>query len=208
MPLNRRRAVASGAVELLRTPRLQLRRWRAEDLVAFSAIYSRDEVMRWLGPHPRRALATVAEAEARLQHWHRREAALVPPLGLWALVPRDGTGDQIADRPSSRAGDEPVGTILLMPLLEDGRATTEVEIGWHLHPDHQGRGLATEGARAVLERAAEAGTGDVLALTDLDNAESQAVATRLGMSDEGTTSRWFGLTTRQYRWRPPGRVSG
>ena len=26
-----------------------------------------------------------------------------------------------------------------------------------------------------------------------------AVAARLGMSDEGTTDRWFGLTTRQFR---------
>lgn len=40
---------------------------------------------------------------------------------------------------------------------------------------------------------------EVLALTDLDNTPSQAVATRLGMRDEGTTGRWFGLTTRQYR---------
>jgi len=39
----------------------------------------------------------------------------------------------------------------------------------------------------------------VLALTDLDNAPSQAVAARLGMRDEGTTHRWFGLTSRQFR---------
>ena len=44
-----------------------------------------------------------------------------------------------------------------------------------------------------------AGIGQVLALTDLDNVRSQAVAARLGMSDEGTTDRWFGLTARQFR---------
>ena len=38
-----------------------------------------------------------------------------------------------------------------------------------------------------------------LALTDLDNVRSQAVAARLGMSDEATTDRWFGLTARQFR---------
>ncbi len=187
-------------MELLRTPRLLLRRWRAEDLAAFHAIYSRDEVMRWLGPHPRRALRTLPEAEARLQHWHRREADLEPPLGLWALVP-------LPDEPGG-SGDEPVGTILLMPLLEHGSAGTEVEIGWHLHPDHQGRGLVTEAARGLLDLAAGAGFGEVLALTDLDNAASQAVAGRLGMRDEGTTGRWFGLTTRQYRWRRPDRAPG
>ena len=47
--------------------------------------------------------------------------------------------------------------------------------------------------------AATAGIGQVLALTDLDNVRSQAVAARLGMSDEGTTDRWFGLTARQFR---------
>jgi len=39
----------------------------------------------------------------------------------------------------------------------------------------------------------------VLALTDLDNVRSQAVAARLDMRDEGTTDRWFGLTARQFR---------
>ena len=39
----------------------------------------------------------------------------------------------------------------------------------------------------------------MLALTDLDNVRSQAVAARLGMRDEGTTDRWFGLTARQFR---------
>ncbi len=184
-------------MELLRTPRLLLRRWREEDLVAFHAVYSRDEVMRWLGPHPRRALRTQAEAAARLAHWHTREAGLDPPMGLWALVPLDHPTQH-------RARAEPVGTILLLPLLEDGRTTSEVEVGWHLHPDHQGRGLVTEAARAVLDGAAGAGTTEVLALTDPDNVASQAVAGRLGMRDEGTTDRWFGLTTRQYRWRAPG----
>jgi hypothetical protein len=82
-------------------------------------------------------------------------------------------------------------------------------LAWHRHlvtvpavrrGDQQGRGLATEAAGAVLAVAAEAGIGQVLALTDLDNIRSQAVATRLGMRDEGTNERWFGLTTRQFRY--------
>jgi RimJ/RimL family protein N-acetyltransferase len=43
-------------VELARTGRLLLRRWEEHDLPAFFDLYSRDEVTRWLGPHPRRAL--------------------------------------------------------------------------------------------------------------------------------------------------------
>jgi len=74
-----------------------------------------------------------------------------------------------------------------------------IEVGWHLHPQHQGRGLATEAATAILAAAAKAGMEQVLALTDLDNSASQAVAARLGMRDEGITQRWFGLTSRQFR---------
>ena len=59
--------------------------------------------------------------------------------------------------------------------------------------------MATEAARAVLAVAAEAGIDQVLAITDMDNAASQRVAERLGMTDEGVTGRWFGLTARQYR---------
>jgi RimJ/RimL family protein N-acetyltransferase len=145
--------------------------------------------MRWLGPHPRRALATPDEARDRLARWQVSEQELQPPFGRWAIVPlMPGTG------PGS-----PVGSLLLLPLADASGPTGLVEVGWHLHPDHQGRGLATEAATAVLAAAAAAGIGQVLALTDLDNAASQAVASRLGMRDEGTTGRWFGLTTRQYR---------
>jgi hypothetical protein len=40
-------------MELLRTRRLLLRSWEDSDLLAFFDVYSREDVMRWLGPHPR-----------------------------------------------------------------------------------------------------------------------------------------------------------
>jgi RimJ/RimL family protein N-acetyltransferase len=172
-------------VDLLRTDRLALRHWEDSDLPAFFDLYSREEVMRWLGPHPRRALASEQEAREGLRRWQAGGQDLDPPLGRWAIVP--------AEQPA------PAGTILLLPLTDASGPTGLVEVGWHLHPRHQGQGLATEAAEAILAAAASAGIEQVLALTDLDNVRSQAVATRLGMRDEGTTSRWFGLTTRQYR---------
>ena len=168
-------------MELLRTRRLLLRAWSADDLDAYHDVYSRWEVMRWLGPHPRRAVADLEEARERLGRWCARHAAETPPFGLWAIVPHD-------------AG-MPVGTVLLLPLRDGDGPTDEIEVGWHLHPDHQGRGLVTEAARALLGIAA---LPRVLALTDPDNTRSQAVADRLGMADEGLTDRWFGLTTRQF----------
>jgi RimJ/RimL family protein N-acetyltransferase len=176
-------------VELLRTDRLLLRNWNEPDLPAFFGLYSREDVMRWLGPHPRRPLATREEARDRLRRWQAREDGLPAPLGLWAMVP-------LAAGPEP---GEPVGTLLLLPLSDADGPTGLVEVGWHLHPSHQGRGLATEAARAVLAMAVQAGIDQVLALTDLDNVASQRVAARLGLRDEGVTDRWFGLTTRQYR---------
>lgn len=179
-------------MELLRTPRVLLRRWQEDDLPAYFDIYSRDEVMRWLGPHPRRALTDLHEAGERLRRWHEREANLAVPYGFWALVPCTETDER----------EPPVGTVLLLPLVDAAGSTGEVEIGWHLHPNWQGRGLVTEAAAAVLGRANAVGRKRVLALTDLDNSASQSVAMRLGMSDEGVTDRWFGLTRRQFVWSP------
>jgi RimJ/RimL family protein N-acetyltransferase len=176
-------------MELLRTPRLVLRHWEESDLQAFYDLYSRDDVMRWLGSHPRRTLATLDEARERLGRWRARERDLDPPLGLWAVVP-------LAPGAASRP---PAGTVLLMPLADADGPTGLIEVGWHLHPRHQGQGFATEAADALLAAATGAGIGQVLALTDLDNVRSQAVAARLGMRDEGTTDRWFGLTAREFR---------
>jgi RimJ/RimL family protein N-acetyltransferase len=178
-------------MELLRTGRLLLRHWEDSDLAAFFDLYSREEVMRWLGPHPRRVLASPQEARERLHRWHAREHGLDPPLGLWAIVPLIARDPEPAPAPA--------GTILLLPLTDASGPAGLTEVGWHLHPEHQGRGLATEAAQAILAAAALAGIDQVLALTDPDNVRSQAVAARLGMRDEGITSRWFGLTTRQYR---------
>jgi RimJ/RimL family protein N-acetyltransferase len=184
--LGRGRASATiRRVALLRTGRLLLRHWNESDLDAFFDLYSQEDLMRWLGEHPRRPLATHEEARDLLRRWHAREQGWSAPLGLWAIVPliADGWPGQ------------PAGTLLLVP---DG-PTGEVEVGWHLHPRHQGQGLVTEAANAVLALAWKAGIDQVMALTDLDNVASQRVARRLGMQDEGATDRWYGSMTRQFR---------
>jgi RimJ/RimL family protein N-acetyltransferase len=177
-------------MDLLVTERLLLRQWAEADLPAFFDIYSRDEVTRWLGPQPRRPVTDLDEARRGLERWRGFSAGLAAPLGLWAIVPLG---------PDAGPRAQPVGTALLLPLSDADGPTGLTEVGWHLHPGYQGRGFATEAAAALLQAAAAAGIREILALTDLDNTPSQAVATRLGMRDEGTPDRWFGLTTRQYR---------
>jgi RimJ/RimL family protein N-acetyltransferase len=176
-------------MELLRTDRLLLRHWEESDLAAFFDVYSREDVVRWLGTHPRRPVTSEAQARERLGRWREYERGLADPFGLWAVVP------WAAGAPPG----QPVGTVLLLPLSDGDGPTGLVEVGWHLHPRHQGRGLATESARALLDLAGKAGIDQVLAITDLDNIASRRVAGRLGMTDEGVTERWFGLTARQYR---------
>lgn len=192
-----------------------LRHWQAEDLPAYLDLYSRWEVMRWLGPRPRRVVAGMDEARERLTRRRELASGLTAPLGVWATVPRAGIGSAPGLAPLLAPGpvpgpapvsaSGPVGTVLLLPLRDAAGATAEVEVGWHLHPDWQGRGLATEAAMALLSEAAGAGLDRVLALTDPDNTASQAVGRRLAMVDEGLTDRWFGLTTRQFAWAPAAR---
>jgi RimJ/RimL family protein N-acetyltransferase len=176
-------------MELLRTDRIILRSWAEGDLAAFFAIYSRDEVARWLGPR-RRAVTDLDDARRRLNAWRDFHGRLEAPYGLWAIALITGPTEPVG----------PVGTALLLPLSDADGPTGEIEVGWHLHPDHQGHGLATESARALLRQLPAGAPDRVLALTDPDNSPSQAVASRLGMVDQGLTDRWFGETLRQYCW--------
>lgn len=60
------------------------------------------------------------------------------------------------------------------------------ELGWTLHPDVQGRGLATEAARALLDLGfGHYGLHRVKAELDARNDASRRVCERLGMRHEG-----------------------
>jgi RimJ/RimL family protein N-acetyltransferase len=74
-----------------------------------------------------------------------------------AADPRYGSGAVI-----ERASGLAVGSVLLMALPEGGG---EIEIGWQMHPDSWGRGLATESAGAMLARGFENGLDEVWAIT-------------------------------------------
>lgn len=175
-------------MEHFSTPRLIARDWTTADAPGAFAIYGRDEVARWLGAPPRRPAASVEAMRASLERTIAQDA-LAPQFGLWALELR-GSGTLI-------------GAVLLRPLPGgDG----EVEIGWHLNPDHWGHGYATEAARGALERAfGECGLAEVLAVVDPDNARSIAVCRRLGMTHLGQTDRYFGVTLELFRIRDKAR---
>jgi RimJ/RimL family protein N-acetyltransferase len=163
-------------MEHFRTDRLIARDWRTADAQGAFAIYGRDEVMRWLGAQPRVAVPSLEQMRVRLDAMAER-AAIEPDYGLWPL--------------ELRSSGELIGAVLLQPLPD----SDEVEIGWHLNPDHWGHGYATEAARGAVALAFGArGLDRVVAVVDPDNVRSQAVCRRLRMAHLGQTSSYFGLT--------------
>jgi RimJ/RimL family protein N-acetyltransferase len=87
------------------------------------------------------------------------------------------------------------GSVLLKPL-PDGAG--EIEIGWHLHPDSWGRGLATDAARALLARGFALGLAEIWAVTHLDNERSVRVCEKFGMRLLGVTHRWYHEPSRMF----------
>jgi RimJ/RimL family protein N-acetyltransferase len=147
------------------TERLVVRPWRDEEAPRLFDIRRRPEITRWFGtPTP---MADEAEALERIARWRAMTEA-DPRLGSWAIV--------------ERSGGPPAGSVLLKTI--EGRPS-EIEVGWDLHPDATGRGLATEAARGAIAKAFADGAPEVFALTHTDNLASRRVAERAGMEDLG-----------------------
>jgi RimJ/RimL family protein N-acetyltransferase len=166
------------------TARLTVRDWLHCDAEAAFAIYGDEQVARWLGAHPRRPVATLADMQRSVDRRVSQEAEHPSRYGTWPFE-LTATGQMI-------------GVILLSPLTADQPPdeATDAEIGWHLNPAHWGHGYATEAATGVIDLA----FGDayrlarVQALTDPDNVRSQAVCRRLGMQHLGQTNQYYGTT--------------
>ncbi|GIF73172.1 GNAT family N-acetyltransferase [Asanoa siamensis] len=161
------------------TDRLIVRHWTESDadVARVFDIMRRWEVARWLGAEPR-VLENEAEALGFIQRWRARASA-DDRYGIWAVDVRD-TGVT-------------VGSVLVVPLPGvDNEPTTDIEVGWHLHPDSWGNGYATEAGRAAIERAFGAGLQEIFAVIREGNAPSVAVARRLGMAPIGKRRDWYG----------------
>lgn len=167
---------------VIRTERLLLRPCTIDDADALFDVFRRLEVARWSGdgtPMMRRE-----DAVARIARQPER-AGSHPAAGVFAIVPE--------------GSEQLVGLTLLVPLPPSaGVERSDMEIGWHLHPDVWGRGYATEAATAMIERAVEAGFDEVYAVTDPENVRSQAVCVRLDMDDLGLRDDWYDRSLRAF----------
>ena len=168
-------------VDEILTERLRLRPWRKEDLTPLAEIFARPEV--WRFPFGRGF--TVEESEAYLTRViERQDSASSSP----AAAEERGTGRLI-------------GYVALTPPTWFPAIMPTVEIGWRLDPGHWGRGLATEGARAVIDHGfREIGLPEILSIYQPENVASGRVMERIGMHfDRDARHPTFGVALRIYR---------
>lgn len=149
----------------MRTERLLLRPFTDDDLDAFHAMFSSKEVVRYLYWEPR-TLDESREALERVKRMISFEGD-APGIRLAAVLPESGTV---------------VGDISLRRVSEEHR---QGEVGYVIHPDHQGRGYATEGTAALIEVGfRDLGMHRIRASADARNAGSIRVMEHLGMRRE------------------------
>lgn len=177
---------------MIETERLVLRPFTHDDAERLFDMFRRPEVARWSGDGAQ--MTSIDEAHARIDRFPVRRGAH-PAAGLFVAEVKD-TGVM-------------AGMCMLVSLPPSaGVGRSDMEIGWHFHPDSWGNGYATEGAKALVERAFAADLPEVYAVTNPDNAPSQAVCRRLGMEDLGLRTDWYDVELRAFCLKDPSRPVG
>jgi RimJ/RimL family protein N-acetyltransferase len=149
----------------IETERLLLRPYRDDDFEALSAIQSRDDVTRWL-PWP-----------ARTREQTRK--SLEQKIAATEIVE---DGDTFTPAIEIKETGALAGDVMLHATSHEHRAA---EIGYLLHPDHQGKGYMTEACRPMLELGFTCfGMRRIYGRLEPRNPASARVLERLGMRKE------------------------
>ncbi len=161
-------------MKTLETARLRLRSRTLDDLEPFVAMDTDPEVRRYMGG-PLDPIAHRAEV--------RRNIVDGPKPGEWRWIiewrDRPGFLGQCGVRPSH------------LPDVS--------ELSWRLVQSAWRQGIASEAVMAMLAHLRdEIGIGPVVALIHPDNAASQGVARKIGLSPAGEVVAW---NSRQMVWR-------
>lgn len=171
---------------VLRTDRLLLRPWAADDISLLSALSSNPRVTRYIGlGHTWTALKAITVSERALDHWREHGFG-------WRVIVEIASGTAIG-----------LAALNLMGPGTAGLDPEEHEIGWWLSPDRWGHGYATEAARAVADDAfGSLGVAHLTARILPENTASIELATRLGMQFEFNTVADPGVAVSVYRVPP------
>jgi RimJ/RimL family protein N-acetyltransferase len=148
----------------IRTPRLILRPVTLDDLDDVFGYQCRPDVVRWmLGAEPR----TREESRASVETMAGEDGLRAENDCLTLAVATDA------------------GVVGTVELVWRSRLERTAELGYVFHPDHGGRGLATEAATALLDWGfTEFGLHRIYARCHSGNERSARLMTRLGMRQE------------------------
>lgn len=164
-----------------------MRPWSSQDADFLYDMESRWDVLRYIGAAP----AVMTNRSQDLASIQRRRALDHPVHDIWAI---ELTSERVL-----------VGNLLLKPIPRSGddspSPSQEVEIGWHLHPDHWGHGYASEAGCAGLAHAFDGGVARVLAVTMPGNVASQKVCRRLCMAHLGRSDAYYHAPHEVYQAR-------
>ena len=158
----------------IETDRLILRPMIGEDVEPFIEMMADPEVAKFLTPNgePRDRADEWRAFASMVGHWSIRG------YGMFSVVEK-GTGEWVG-----RVG----------PWMPEG--WPGLECGWGIARAHWGKGYAPEAAIASIKWMFDAfpKLTRVISLIDHDNANSQAVAAKVGESNSGETFTLWGLT--------------
>jgi RimJ/RimL family protein N-acetyltransferase len=146
------------------TERLRLREWDPEDETRFYDVMNRPNVMTHLG-----GVQTPEEWRAA----YERVVGFQRDYGHTFWILEDAEGKEILGFCGVKRSNAPGA----------GRLNGKHEIGWRLRPEAWGKGLAKEAAIVSLDLAfGQFAAPDVIATTLKENAASQGLMKRLGMT--------------------------
>ncbi len=165
----------------IRTPRLVLRPWTADDAPAALSVFGDDAVTRWLSPAMSR-ISSVDEMATVISSW--LDTPPVPPAGRWAVTAAD-TGTVL-------------GGVAVLPLPPE---RSDLEVGWQLDPSAWGQGYAAEAGHAVAHHVFESGVEELFAVVRPRNERGARTATSIGMEWVGETEKYYDLRLQVYRLR-------
>ncbi|MEU8243995.1 GNAT family N-acetyltransferase [Actinoplanes missouriensis] len=166
------------------TGRLAFAEMTAADLDDMAALLGDPQIMRFY-PHPKSRAESLTWIEGN-QARYRRDG-----FGLWTIRDRD-TGAFVGD-----CG-------LTMQEID---GVPEVEVGYHVRADLQGRGYAAEAAGACRDHAVRTlGVRRLIAIIDPANIASQRVAEKIGLRYEKDS--WYRDGTQEVRVYAAGFGSG
>jgi RimJ/RimL family protein N-acetyltransferase len=148
---------------MITTERLILRQWNDEDYAPFAAMNADPQVREFF-----RSVLTREQSDAEARYFRE-------------LYERDGFSMFAAEVRETGRFAGFIG-MMTMDFAVPSVKQPAVEVGWRLAREFWGRGVATEGARAVLEHAfGTLGLLEVVAYTVPTNVRSLRVMEKIGM---------------------------